>query len=446
MKGIFKNRETVELLKARWNTLPDALKLPNQVVGRYWVQCGYTLGPSYCSFGCSHCYLPTNANRVPLVSLVEMKAQVDANRKMQGKGGHIQLTGGDLVDAYMRAGKEDELVEIVAYCVEKDLVPMLMTHGQGLLDNPSFLVRLVQEGGLRKLSCHIDITQAGRPGYPVKEMKNEKQLNPLRDELVDLIIKTRRQTGKNLVAAQTITVAAANIQGISDILQWLISRPENMEITRTISFQTEATVGRTLDHPNRVTPEQVWEQICKVVGMALPRDHLIYGHPDCNSSVTIIARSKDRKLINISNKSEESRQCWQSFLEVFSGLEVNGSQPIRNNIKKAMLFFRHPGLLVDIFRFLKTLWTSGELTLGMLVSLINGQAKGFNIVMHNFMGEEQMADKNDKVVQERLAACSFQGAVQKDGKWVAVPMCEMNTRIRPEIYQEKVRDQKMKSQ
>ena len=199
--GLLRSQETSDLLSARWQSLPESLKLPNQVVGRFWVQCGFTLGSSYCSFGCSHCYLPANANRVPLVSLEEMKAQIDANRRVLGKGGHIQVTGGDLVDAYVKANKTDELIELIRYCVEQDLIPMLMTHGQGLLDNRGLLEALVQQGGLRKLSCHIDTTQAGRPGFPKKSIQYEHQLNPLRDQLVDLVLSVRKNTGKRLVCS-----------------------------------------------------------------------------------------------------------------------------------------------------------------------------------------------------------------------------------------------------
>ena len=83
------NPETKSLLADRWERLPEDLKLDNQMVGRYWAQCGFTMGPAYCSFGCSHCYLPGNANRVPMPSLEEMKAQVDANRAAIGEGGTI---------------------------------------------------------------------------------------------------------------------------------------------------------------------------------------------------------------------------------------------------------------------------------------------------------------------------------------------------------------------
>ena len=69
--------EMKELLSRRWRELPEQLQTPNQVLGRQLVHCGYTLGASYCSLGCTHCYLPRNANRTPLPSLEEMKVQRD---------------------------------------------------------------------------------------------------------------------------------------------------------------------------------------------------------------------------------------------------------------------------------------------------------------------------------------------------------------------------------
>ncbi len=87
------------LLAKRWNELPSELQTEWQAVGRHVVHCGYTMGAAPCSFGCTHCYLPKNANRVPLPSLDEMEAQIDANRRLSGPGSGLQITGGDVVDA-----------------------------------------------------------------------------------------------------------------------------------------------------------------------------------------------------------------------------------------------------------------------------------------------------------------------------------------------------------
>ena len=43
-------------------------------------------------------------------------------------------------------------------------------------------------------------------------------------------------------------------------------------------------------------------------------------------------------------------------------------------------------------------------------------------------------------VEERLAACSFRGAVERDGEWVAVPMCELNSGERERIYAREIGD------
>jgi hypothetical protein len=434
---MFTDSETIALLKARWNSLPEYLKVGNQVVGQHWVQCAFTMGPSYCSFGCSHCYLPGNANRVPLVSSSEMKKQIDANREMIGKGGNIQITGGDVVEAYLRENRDDELIEIIDYAVQAGLVPMLMSHGQSLLDRPDFLVALVQDGGLRKLSIHIDITQAGRPGYPVKSLTDEAQLNPLRDRLVDLVLDTREKTGCSLTAAQTVTVGSKNLKSIGKILEWLISSPRNMEATRTISFQTEANVGRTLHQDIRICPDEVWAEVCRAMGKEFPRDHLLFGHPDCTSTATILARSSDRKVVSLSQQGKASQTFWQSVLT-----QHYGAGYVRENCAKMIFInlFRticRPKLLFNLLQFLGDLYKNQGLSTAMVYALLTGRAKGFNIVMHNFIDAEEVIKPSCQNTRDRLAACSFRGAIERDGHWIPVPMCEVNAEIRPDLYSNK---------
>lgn len=430
--------ETRRLLTERWKGLPQHLRQDNQTVGKHWVQCGYTLGPSYCSFGCSHCYLPGNANRVPLVPLQDMKAQIDANRAMLGQGGSIQITGGDVVDAYWRTGKSSELTEILAYANASGLVPMLMTHGQTLLQNPDYLEELVVEGGLRKLSLHIDITQAGRNDYPIKSLKSESQLNPLRDEFVRLVLDCRKKTGHQLRAAQTVTVTEANIDSISDIIAWLTSKPENMEVCRTISFQTEARTGRTRCGLQKITPDQTWQSICDKLDMTLPRDHLLFGHPDCSSTATLIVRSSDRKIVRLSGEAPPARKFWSALLTHYGGVGARGQSGANAWARKLIVLAMHPSMMVHFFAFVAHLFKHEKLPLGMLWSCLTGRAKGFNIVMHNFMDDDQLSGIQSPRVKERLNACSFRGAVKQDGKWKAVPMCQMNASLRQDLYQTKI--------
>src|SRR5450432_3203735 len=121
------SEEKTRFLQERWASLPPELRTDNQIAGRHLTHCGFTLGATYCSFHCTHCYLPKTANSVPIPFLGQVKEQIDANCRLQGPGGGLQITGGDVVDAYWRAGRPQVLIEIVRHAVRVGLVPMLMT-------------------------------------------------------------------------------------------------------------------------------------------------------------------------------------------------------------------------------------------------------------------------------------------------------------------------------
>jgi len=275
--------EKAAYLKARWQELPECTKTPNQIAGRHITHCGFTLGASYCSFHCTHCYLPKNANSVPIPSLEQMKEQIDANRRLQGPGGGLQITGGDVADAYWRAGRPDELVEILRYTYQVGLVPMLFTHGQTLFEQPRFLEQLVVDGGLRQLAVHIDMTQAGRKGYPIQQVLSEADLHPVRQQFTDLALSIRERTGAALELAHNCTVTRRNIDHIPEIIRWVLADPDRSLIWRVLSFQPEADTGRTIYSEKPVTPEDVWLKLQEGSGFPLRREATIFGHPDCNS-------------------------------------------------------------------------------------------------------------------------------------------------------------------
>ena len=424
--------ETRSLLRARWNELPNDLRTDLQVVGRHFVQCGYTLGAPYCSFGCTHCYLPKNANRVPIPSLEEMKAQVDANRRLIGPGGSLQITGGDVVDAYWQANRADELVTIIRYTNDAGVVPMLMTHGQVLLENPDYLARLVREGGLRKIALHIDITQAGRPGYPIRTLASEADLHPLREAFVDLILDVRRRTGLAFFAAHTVTVAERNIGSVAEILRWLIADPRRLDAFRMASFQTEADVGRTRFSENSVTPEETWSQICSGLGVELPRDNLTFGHPDCSSMTSLLVLYPERRIVNLIPSDPSSRDFWALILRVFGGTGARGESVSESVLRKLSVLVRHPSVWWKTLGYVRhRLRQEGP---GLLWHVARGRARALNIVMHNFMSASELAHPPSASVEKRLAACAFRGAVWQNGKWEAVSMCRMNAQQREQLY------------
>ena len=428
-----------QLLKERWNALPESAKTPTQVIGKHWVHCGYTLGPAYCSFGCSHCYLPKKSNRVPLVSLNDMKEQLKAQRELMGAGSNIQITGGDVVEAYLREQKSDELIEILQYANGLGLVPMVMTHGQSLLENPNLLDQMVLQGGLRKLSVHIDITMAGRPGYPIKSLNKESQLNPLRDQFVDLIMACRQRTGKPITAAHTVTVSSNNVDSIANVLHWLTSKKDNMTVFRTIGFQTEAQVGRTLNQNETVKPDQVWQAICNSIGQELPRNHLMFGHPDCSSVANLLVDPHSGVIVNLHSQGAIATELWSKMISVFSGIGPQNTARFKPIFSKTVSVLTNPGIIVSAIRYVAMLYRQNKLSLSFLRSLFLGRTRGINIVMHNFMSTQEVTGKQTAIVRDRISACAFKGVIKEDGQWKAVSMCEMNASVRPAIYEKQIK-------
>jgi hypothetical protein len=427
--------EKKALLAARWEELPEELKTPWQVVGRQLVHCGYTMGAAYCSFGCTHCYLPANANRAPLPTLQEMKQQIDANRRLAGPDSPLQITGGDVVDAYWRAGKPDELIEIVRYANAAGVVPMLMTHGQVLLENPELLERLVAVGGLRKLAVHIDITQAGRPGFPIQGLARESDLHPLRQRFVDLIHSVRRATGLPLTAAHTVTVTERNLDSLGDILTWLIADRRRLDAFGMVSFQTEAAVGRTRMSSSPVTPEATWSAVCRAVGTELPRGNPWFGHPECSSLTTLLVLYPEGRALQLVTADDQGRAFWASLLRVFGGIGSRGNDRFEANLRRFALAARHPGIALDTVRYARHWMRKEGIGLGRLLRLLRRPPGVLNLVMHNFMSASDVAEPRTADVDQRLHACSFRGAVRRNGGWEAVPMCAMNAGEREQIYQ-----------
>ncbi|MEP6586250.1 MAG: hypothetical protein ABJB70_05955, partial [Candidatus Udaeobacter sp.] len=163
--------------------------------------------------------------------------------------------GGDVADAYFKTGRQDELVEIIRYAVAAGLVPMLMTHGQALLEHPEFLEKLMVSGGLRQVAVHIDMTQAGRHGYPVARVKTEADLHPLRESFTRLALDLRTRTGLPLEFAHNCTVTERNLEFVPDVVRWFLADPRRTRIWRILSFQPEADTGRTIFSKHPATPQ-----------------------------------------------------------------------------------------------------------------------------------------------------------------------------------------------
>jgi hypothetical protein len=433
--------EKSRILRERWNSLPPELQTPNQISGRHLTHCGFILGASYCSFHCTHCYLPKNANRVPIPSLADVKEQIDANRRFQGPGGGLQITGGDVADAYWKSGRADELVEIIRYAISVGAIPMLMTHGQTLLEHPEFLERLVIEGGLRQISVHIDMTQAGRHGYRIGRIKSEADLHPVREAFTQLAQDIRKRTGAPLEYALSFTVTQNNIDHVPDVIRWYLADPERTRIWRMLSFQPEADTGRTIFSKQPATPEFVWKKIREGTALRLEKDATFFGHPDCNSWASILISRRTGRYIPLLPTDEMTKHLLGEVLEKMGGLSLATDDAGTTPWRIAGILAQHPRLAVRSLLHLAALIISGRLPLDMIVDLIRGRAHTLGVGTHNFMDAKQVANAdNDPVVRARLDSCVFKGAVKENGEWKAVPMCQMNQQKWSEVYDERLRD------
>ena len=435
------DEEKARILKQRWDSLPAELQTANQISGRHLTHCGFILGASYCSFHCTHCYLPKNANRVPMPSLADVKEQIDANRRFQGPGGGLQITGGDVADAYWRSGRVDELVEIIQYAYKVGLVPMLMTHGQTLIEQPAFLERLVTEGGLRQISVHIDATQAGRHGYPIGRVRGEADLHPVREAFTKLAQDIRRRTGLPIEYALSFTVTQKNIEDVPEVIRWYLADPERTHIWRMLSFQPEADTGRTIFSKQPVTPEIVWQKICEGTGLTLEKDATFFGHPDCNSWASILVSRRTGKYLPLLPTDKPTKRLLGKILAQIGGLSLVTDDAGTAPWRIAGVLAQNPGLgLRALFHF-AALIISRRLPLPIMFDLVRGRAHTLGVGTHNFMdaSEVERAD-HDPVVRARLDSCVFKGAVKENGEWKAVPMCKMNQQKWAEIYDQRLSD------
>jgi hypothetical protein len=439
--------EKARVLRERWDSLPPELQTNNQISGRHLTHCGFTLGASYCSFHCTHCYLPKNANSIPIPSLAQVKEQIDANRRFQGPGGGLQITGGDVADAYWKSGRADELIEIVRYACSVGSIPMLMTHGQTLIEQPEFLERLVVEGGLRQISVHVDMTQAGRHGYPIGRIKCEADLHPVRQAFTDLALRIREKTGCILEYALSFTVTRRNIDDVPEVIRWYLADPRRSYIWRMLSFQPEADTGRTLFSQNPITPADVWEKICQGVGMPLRRDVSIFGHPDCNSWASLLIARPSGKYFPLLPDDPKFDHLLGEVLKKIGGLSLVNDDAGTPVYRLAGVLFKNPILIARVATQVTRYLTSRNAPREIFRALLRGKVHTLGVGMHNFMGSEKVSQAaTDPVIKARLDSCVFKGAVKRNGAWEAVPMCAMNQQTWSEVYDERLRDPELAKQ
>ena len=402
------------LLQQRWESLPPSTQTPLQMIGRTAVSCGATHHVmEKCNFSCTCCYLGPEANQTEPLPFEEVQEQLDHLRAELGPQGRVQITAGEVTLLPLA-----DLGRIVQYGISIGLDLMVMSHGQRFLDEPDYLIALVRDYGLRKISIHIDSTQRGRPG--ANGNTSERELHRVREGRAQLVRRVRRDTGLPLYAASTVTVTNQNLEEMSEVMGWFF---RNADAFRILSFQPVADVGRTRKgHSTAVLNSELWKQVFTAAQRSFNTQPVLFGHSKCNNVIPLlVARAKDRCFI-----FEGLRKGDEDDLEMFSLVMARFLEHVDwdRGVRGILSVIFTPSFFVAFCRwafirmlaerkriraFLHACWQTRSLP----------RLHPFLLVAHNFMSPSDLTTEEGK---ERLDACMFKLSV--DGKLVS--MCEMN--------------------
>lgn len=410
----------------KWKELPEHLRTPQQVAGVKAVACGATHGlMEKCNFACTSCYLSEVANYARPLPFDEVKSQLEALQRYLGPGGKVQITSGEVTLLPV-----DELGRVVAYAKKIGLDPMVMTNGQRLLQIPDYLPTLVGKYGLEKLGLHIDTTQKGRPGMCLG--LREEAIHPIRDRFARLLEEVKKQTGKRLHAAHTVTVTPRNLDDIPQVVRWVL---DHLDTFRLISFLPVAEVGRTQDRrsPDLIL-ERVWEKVCAGMGVPLNRHAMHFGHPQCNVTAPLLVVSfggRHHLVEAVRADHQWDLMVFQRALREFSAYADLDAGLARNLLKLSWPLLCHPGALAEFLAYgFYRLWGLRFWLGSFLLHLTTGrpvQVRPLLIVVHQFMSPHEL---DTPLGRKRLAACVFKVLVR--GRIVS--MCELNsTGLRREL-------------
>lgn len=425
--------EARELVREAWERLDAAAQVPHQTIGRQEEGCGATIGAMpRCDFGCTGCYLGADANSTPAITMEDVKAQLRVLRDRLGPWGNLQITDGEVLLRPI-----DEVIELLRYARQVELMPMIMTHGEHFRRDPGLLPRLMVEGGLVELSIHIDSTQRGRDA-PYRDVRTEAGLMPLRAEFAEIIRAARRTTRRPLRVASTYTVMPENLADVGDVVAWYRA---NADAFRIVSFQPVAEVGRTR-FDGAVSIRTVWEQIARGLTGSVENVETVeneqwwFGHPDCSRLIAglLLRDGSTRRFASVGMASSPvARRFLETFVQRWGGISFRHGGRLERAAQVAGIVARTPKFaLIDAPRFgwdLLHRLSEGH-PARLAARLLSGRASlhPFTASSHHFMSADELDTPRG---QERLKSCIFTAPI--DGELVS--MCEINaTDVRAEFY------------
>ena len=401
------------IMAQRWDDLPDGVKTPNQLVGRFAIGCEGTHGVfPKCDLTCSPCYHSSEANQVRVDgshTVREVGRQMAYLRKRRGSRAHAQLIGGEV----SLLAPDDHAAALLAMR-EQGREPMSMTHGDFDYDYLRSLA-LGPDGRRRfnKLSFagHFDSLMRGRRGIP--RPKAESELNPYRAAFVGMFERLRREHGVSSYLAHNMTVAPSNLGQVAQVVRDTLPMGYSM-----LSFQPAAFVGddrRWREGFREVTGDAVWAEIEAGAGTRLPHAALQMGDPRCNrTAYGILVGARWVPLLDDTSAGDLAAR--DAFFAHLGGAVLGGIPVWLTGVRVTRGAAAHPRALgIGLLYGLRLVRRSG----GPVAMLRNG-VRPMTFVMHSFMDAADVApawhllqegvmseDPVIRATQERLQACVY---------------------------------------
>ena len=426
---------TAAALAQRWRELPESVRTPGQVLGRFGIGCEGTHGVfPKCDFACTPCYHSSDANKVRVDgphTLAQIEDQMAYLERTRAPHAHAQLIGGEVsllngndhaaaIDIMRRHGRE----------------PMSFSHGDfeyEYLESVALDARGKRRFKKLSFAVHIDSTMKGRRG--MRRAPDEASLDPYRRRVAAMFQRLRREHGVKFYLAHNVTVTPANVDQIPEVIRAAHGLGYAM-----FSFQPAAYVGderRWRDDYASLDPDRVWAKIEQGAQTRLPYEVLQVGDTRCNRTAWGFYVA-DQWFSFFNDEDPKDLIARDALLHDLGGVHFNA--PIHLlMLRLARIAGRRPSLIPMAAGWLRrTVRRSGG-----VVRLMKEHPVPVTFVMHRFMHAadvkpawellqrgEMSEDPRILETQERLLACSYAMAHPESG--TLVPACVQHGVLDPD--------------
>ncbi len=433
------DEHTAQVLRDRWAALPEAVRTPEQLLGRHAVGCEGTHGVfPKCNLTCSPCYHSRDANKVRIDgshTVAQIDQQMAYLAKRRGPRAHAQLIGGEV----SLLAPDDHAAALLAMRAH-GREPMSMTHGDFDYD---YLEKVVLDGDRQvrlprvSFAAHFDSLMRGRRGIP--RPRSEAELDGYRAAFVDMFARLRRETGVRSYLAHNMTVTPANLRQVASVVASVSRMGYQM-----LSFQPAAFVGddrRWDEGYDDVDIDAVWEQLESGLGQKVSWRALQFGDRRCNRTAFGFKVGPTWHTLCEADVPAETA-ARDVFLNDFGGMNFGDTPPALLVAKLARVLTRHPRDIVVIAGWARSV--VGRVGgVGTLVRAARrGEVTPMTFVVHQFMDAADVEpawrllqsgvvadDERIRATQERLRACTYSMSHPETGE--LVPACAQHGVLDP---------------